>query len=54
MKVALIGGGPCGLAFMHSMRMKEKEGEEIPEIVCFEKQADVGGLWNYSWRTGFF
>lgn len=52
MKVALIGGGPCGLAFMHAMRTKEKEGVEIPEIVCFEKQADVGGLWNYSWRTG--
>jgi trimethylamine monooxygenase len=24
----------------------------IPELVCFEKQAEIGGLWNYSWRTG--
>ena len=24
----------------------------IPEVVCFEKQSDWGGLWNYSWRTG--
>ena len=24
----------------------------MPEIVCYEKQADWGGLWNYSWRTG--
>ena len=20
--------------------------------MCFEKQADWGGLWNYNWRTG--
>ena len=25
---------------------------DIPEIVCFEKQSDWGGLWNYDWRTG--
>ena len=30
----------------------EKKGEKIPEIVCFDKQEDWGGLWNYSWRTG--
>ncbi|MFU0508040.1 NAD(P)-binding domain-containing protein, partial [Pseudaminobacter sp. NGMCC 1.201702] len=24
----------------------------MPEIVCFEKQANWGGLWNYTWRTG--
>ena len=22
------------------------------EIVCFEKQSDWGGSWNYTWRTG--
>ena len=27
-------------------------GHEIPEIVCFEKQDDWGGQWNYTWRTG--
>ncbi|MGY9050332.1 MAG: NAD(P)-binding domain-containing protein, partial [Rhodobacterales bacterium] len=27
-------------------------GAEIPEIVCFEKQDNWGGLWNYTWRTG--
>jgi trimethylamine monooxygenase len=25
---------------------------KIPENVCFEQQADWGGLWNYTWRTG--
>ncbi len=29
-----------------------RSGAEIPEIVCFEKQANWGGLWNYTWRTG--
>lgn len=28
------------------------EGESVPEIVCYEKQDDWGGQWNYSWRTG--
>jgi len=22
------------------------------QIVCFEKQSDWGGMWNYTWRTG--
>ena len=24
----------------------------MPEVTCYEKQSDWGGLWNYSWRTG--
>lgn len=24
----------------------------MPHVVCFEKQADWGGMWNYTWRTG--
>merc|ERR1711871_269701 len=24
----------------------------FPQLVCYEKQSDWGGLWNYSWRTG--
>ena len=35
-----------------SFEQAEKKGEKIPEIVCFDKQEDWGGLWNYSWRTG--
>ena len=30
----------------------KREGREVPEIVCYEKQGDWGGLWNYTWRTG--
>jgi trimethylamine monooxygenase len=51
-KVAIIGSGPCGLSILRAFQQAEKKGEKIPEIVCFEKQSDWGGLWNYSWRTG--
>ncbi|MDX1710443.1 MAG: NAD(P)/FAD-dependent oxidoreductase [Rhodovibrionaceae bacterium] len=51
-RVAIIGAGPCGLAQMHAFKTAEQNGDEIPEIVCFEKQHDWGGLWNYTWRTG--
>ena len=51
-KVAIIGSGPCGLSMLRSFQQAEIKGEKIPEIVCFDKQSDWGGLWNYSWRTG--
>ena len=51
-KVAIIGAGPCGLAQLRAFEAAEKKGIEIPEVVCFERQEDWGGLWNYTWRTG--
>ena len=51
-KIAVIGAGPSGLAQLRAFQSAKSRGAEIPEIVCFEKQADWGGLWNYSWRTG--
>jgi len=51
-KVAIIGAGPCGLAQLRAFESAEKKGEKIPEIVCFERQEEWGGLWNYTWRTG--
>ena len=51
-KVAIIGSGPCGLSILRSFHQAELKGEKIPEITCFDKQSDWGGLWNYSWRTG--
>ena len=51
-RVAIIGAGPSGLAQMRAFQSAKKNGEEIPEIVCFEKQSNWGGLWNYTWRTG--
>ena len=51
-KIAIIGAGPCGLSMLRAFEHLEAKGEKIPEIVCFEKQENWGGLWNYSGRTG--
>jgi trimethylamine monooxygenase len=51
-RVAIIGAGPCGLGQLRAFESAQEKGAEIPEIVCFEKQSDWGGLWNYTWRTG--
>lgn len=51
-RIAIIGAGPSGLAQMRAFESARSNGEEIPEIVCFERQSDWGGLWNYTWRTG--
>lgn len=51
-RVAILGAGPSGLAVMRAFQSAHQKGEDIPEIVCFEKQEDWGGLWNYTWRTG--
>ena len=51
-RVAVIGAGPSGLAQLRAFQAAAAKGADIPEVVCFEKQANWGGLWNYSWRTG--
>ncbi len=51
-RVAVIGAGPCGLGQLRAFQQAKSKGAEIPEIVCFEKQSDWGGLWNYTWRSG--
>uniref|UniRef100_A0A7M5XBZ8 Flavin-containing monooxygenase n=2 Tax=Clytia hemisphaerica TaxID=252671 RepID=A0A7M5XBZ8_9CNID len=30
----------------------QENGGEIPEVVCFEKQSSMGGLWIYDGRVG--
>ncbi len=51
-RVAIIGAGPSGLAQMRAFQSAKAKGDAIPEVVCFEKQSDWGGLWRYDWRTG--
>lgn len=51
-RVAIIGAGPSGLAQLRAFQSAKANGEEIPDIVCYEKQDDWGGLWKYTWRTG--
>ena len=51
-RIAIIGAGPSGLAALRAFESARQKGAEIPELVCYEKQSNWGGLWNYSWRTG--
>jgi trimethylamine monooxygenase len=51
-RVAIVGAGPSGLAQLRAFQSAKARGEEVPQIVCYEKQSDWGGLWNYTWRTG--
>ena len=51
-RIAVIGAGPSGCAVLRSFASAKENGFDIPDIICFEKQSDVGGLWNYNWRTG--
>lgn len=51
-RVAVIGAGPSGLAQLRAFQSAASKDADIPDIVCFEKQSDWGGLWNYDWRTG--
>lgn len=52
-RIAILGAGPSGLAQLRAFEALRKAGvEDLPEIVCYEKQNDIGGMWNYTWRTG--
>ena len=53
-RLAIIGAGPSGLSLLHAFCQHQTAGDGTIqlEIVCFEKQNDWGGLWNYTWRTG--
>ncbi|KAI9008647.1 flavin-containing monooxygenase [Hyaloraphidium curvatum] len=52
LRVAVLGAGASGLAQLRAFQSARNKGLEIPEVVCFEKQEDWGGLWRYTWRTG--
>merc|ERR1712045_290207 len=52
LKVCLIGAGPSGMSVMFHLNRLAQQGVQVPEIKCYEKQTNWGGLWNYSWRTG--
>jgi len=51
-RICLIGAGPSGMSVLYQLEKFRKEGVEVPEVVCYEKQSNWGGLWNYTWRTG--
>jgi len=52
-KIAILGAGPSGLAQLRAFEAARLAGvKNLPEIVCYEKQNEIGGMWNYTWRTG--
>src|SRR5690554_2641898 len=51
-RIAVLGAGPSGLAQLRAFDAARRTNIDVPEIVCFEKQSDLGGMWNYTWRTG--
>jgi trimethylamine monooxygenase len=51
-RVCIVGAGPSGLAQLRAFESARRKGASIPDVVCYEKQSDVGGMWNYTWRTG--
>jgi trimethylamine monooxygenase len=51
-RIAIIGAGPSGIAALRAFESAQRKGAQIPEVVCYEKQDDWGGQWNYNWRTG--
>ena len=51
-RVCVIGAGPSGMSILFHFNKLKEQGKVIPEIVCFDKQSDWGGLWKYSWETG--
>lgn len=52
-RIAILGAGPSGLAQLRAFEAARLSGmTDLPEVVCYEKQNDIGGMWNYTWRTG--
>jgi trimethylamine monooxygenase len=51
-RVAIIGAGPSGLAALRAFKSAANKGQEIPQVTCFEKQDEIGGLWTYTWHDG--
>ena len=49
-RVCVIGCGPSGMSML--LQLGKLPDDEIPDIVCYEKQDILGGLWNVTWRTG--
>ena len=59
-RVCVVGTGPSGLSVLyHVNKMKgctsnicTYDDNVNIDVVCYEKHATMGGLWNMSWRVG--
>ena len=52
MRVAIIDAGPAGLSQIHALKAASNQHQSNVELVCFDKQRELGGQWTFSWRTG--
>ena len=52
LRIGIIGAGPSGLAQLRAFESAMESIKDDLSLVCFEKQSNWGGLWNYTWRTG--
>ena len=54
-RVCVIGAGPAGMAVLYQAKVYKEEhpGADL-QLVCYEKQKEMGGSWNYDWRTGSY
>ncbi|XP_033731572.1 dimethylaniline monooxygenase [N-oxide-forming] 1-like, partial [Pecten maximus] len=51
-RVCVIGAGPGGMSFLYQNNKLKAAGKGCVDVVCYEKQSNWGGLWNFTWRTG--
>ena len=49
-RIAIIGAGPSGCGVLNAF--KQDNQFQNYDIVCFEKQKTIAGLWNFDWHTG--
>ena len=49
-RIAIVGAGPSGLSQLHFFK---GFFDQIDSVICFERQAEWGGLWNYTPFIGF-
>ena len=54
--IGVIGAGPSGLSVLNAFnkeleRLKANKEDVYFNVICFDKQREPGGLWNYNWQT---
>lgn len=49
-RVCVIGAGPSGLAVLRAFESEQTIKDF--DVVCYERQDNWGGQWNYTWHVG--
>ena len=52
-KICVIGAGLSGMSMLRQWKQYKLRGvEDLPDVICLEKQEDAGGQWFFNWRSG--